>query len=359
MDAKIIKIENLFFDPNNYRLRSNSSYKHVDKKSELKPAIQKRTFNLVSGKNNFLIQDLIESMKANGFLKVDNILARAHSYDKSKYVVIEGNRRLAALQVLREQNEKDYDIGKFDKSIFNNGIEVVVYKYTDELNYLILMGLKHVSGNKKWDTYNQAKLLHELKEKGYSVLDIAKKIGIMKSRVEQQIRGYVANEDFINEIKSENYGERFDPYEKHMIFVELTNKPKLKKWIGWDEKYLTFNNWENKTRVYSWIKPKVEYDDESGEPVLEEPIIKSHKEVRQLEEIIDDEESLQCMEQNRNLELALSQNKSFTKKKFSKTIKEIERILSNIPHGATLSISAEDKKLLRNIQRIVANFLNK
>ncbi len=44
MDPITVKIENLFLDPNNYRLRSNPKYIHVDSKSFTKPAIQKRTF---------------------------------------------------------------------------------------------------------------------------------------------------------------------------------------------------------------------------------------------------------------------------------------------------------------------------
>ena len=67
---RIIKLRNLFFDPNNYRLRTHPNYKPVDKKSEIKPAIQKRTYNLVAGDNKYKIYDLIESIKSNGFLHV-------------------------------------------------------------------------------------------------------------------------------------------------------------------------------------------------------------------------------------------------------------------------------------------------
>lgn len=357
MEVLIIKLENLFLDPNNYRLRSHPEYRAVDKNSELKPAIQTRTFNLIAGTANYEIHDLIESMKANGYLRVDNILVRKHDSDLEKYIVIEGNRRLAALKVLQEQNAKGYDIGKFQVNIFEEGVEVVLCSFDNEVDYLILMGLKHVSGNKKWDTYNQAKLLNQLKSEGYSEEDIAKKVGISKPEVERQIRGYHAIDDFIQKTKSINYGEYFNPYDKFMIFVELTNKPKLRKWVGWDEDTFEFKSEDNKNRFYSWITPKVEYDDETNKDIIEEPIISSHKQVRQLEEIIEDEESLSFMEDNRDFSSALNQNMNYSRRKVSKTIEDIERVLLNIPFGSTLQLDESDKTRLSRIKSIIDSFI--
>ena len=73
MQTQVIKLEKLFLDPNNYRLRSHPNYLSVDEANLTKPAIQSRTYNMISGTGNIKIYDIIESLKANGFLKVDNI----------------------------------------------------------------------------------------------------------------------------------------------------------------------------------------------------------------------------------------------------------------------------------------------
>ena len=352
-----VKLENLFLDPNNYRLRSNPEYKTIDKKSELKPAIQRRTYDMIAGNSNFEINDLISSIISNGFLQVDNILVRPHSSDNKQYIVIEGNRRIASLKYLYEQYTKGYDIGKLDPELFQKGINVISYEFDNEVDYLILMGLKHVSGNKKWDTYNQAKLIYELQSQGYTNSDIAKKIGLLKSEVERQIRGYHAIEDFINEVKLENLGNSFDTHEKFMIFVELTNKPHLKKWVGWDEKNYRFRNKKNKERFFSWVKPGIEYDDETQTTKTVSPIIVSHKQVRELDQIIDDEETLEYMEETRDFESALNQNENYSQKRLSKTLSGIEKTLKNVPYGVTLNMSSSDKAILKRIEKIIKKFL--
>ncbi len=358
MKSIIIKLEKLFLDPNNYRLRSNPNWRQVSEKDIIKPIIQKRTSNFIVGENNFKINDLIESIKSNGFLKVDNILVRKY-LNTNNYIVIEGNRRVAALKALYEQKNKGYEIGKLQDNVLDKGVDVVLYKYADEKDYLILMGLKHVSGNKKWDFYNQAKLVNELKNSGESETDIAKKIGISKSSVEQQIKGYHAIQNFLDEINSENYGENFDPYQKLQMFIELTTKPKLKKWVGWDETALVFKNIENKKRFFSWITPQTEFEEDDNEQQPKEPIIVSHKQVRDLENIIEDDEALQFMEQSRNFDEALNQNFAYTQAQFSKIIKNVEKMLRNIPIGNILSFTTNDRKSMQNIKKVIENFLSK
>ena len=355
MNTLTISLDNLFFDPNNYRLRSNQSYKYISSGSVLSPTVQKKTNLLISGSANKNIRDLVESIKANGYLKVDNVLVR--KIRKDAYLVVEGNRRLAALKFLKDQKEKGGDIGKLDPNIFKQGIEVVLYDYENEKDYLVLMGLKHVSGNKKWDRYNQAKLLYELK-KELKLTDgvIAAKIGIRKDQVQKEIRGYLATEIFIKEMAGEDIPD-FNPYEKIMIMIELTNKPKIRKWVGWDDTKEKFSNKENLSRFFSWVAPASEYDEDSEEYTPLDPILQNHKQVRLLEELINDEEALELMEEQRSLEFALDQNVVFTKKQFSSTIKKVEKILRNVKAGSSLNLTAEDKKVLNIIMNIVKKLL--
>jgi len=63
---------------------------------------------------------------------------------------VEGNRRIAALKYLSSEFDlRSSDLGKLDSSIFSK-VPVVLYNDADDIHHLTLMGLKHISGNKKW-----------------------------------------------------------------------------------------------------------------------------------------------------------------------------------------------------------------
>lgn len=353
----LLKLDKLNFDPNNYRLRSHKNYNFVEPGNLLLKSVQKKTQNLISGSNNSYIRDLVESIKSNGYLKVDNILVRQIKNDS--YIVVEGNRRLAALKFLAEEYEKGNEIGKLSPSVFSEPLETILYDYDNEKDYLILMGLKHVSGNKKWERYNQAKLLYELrKELKLTEGEIAAKIGITKTQVQKEIRGYLGTEHLVQEVKDEGFDD-YNPYEKIMLMIQLTDKPKLRDWIGWNDEKETFTNKKNKKRFFSWIKPTMQFDEETEQYAQLDPIINSHKEIRELEEIIDDDEALEIMEEQRNFKFALEQNASYTKKQFSLTIKKIETILKNIKTGTSLKMSRNDGEVLDNIILICQKLLKK
>ncbi|MFD0977589.1 ParB N-terminal domain-containing protein [Salinimicrobium gaetbulicola] len=372
MNTEKITLDNLYLDPNNYRLRSKPQYSEIPDLTDDKitgKALQQRTFNIITGKNNIEVKDLIDSFKSNGFLKVDNILVRRLEDDKG-FVVIEGNRRVAALKVLQRSFEEGFDIGELDDNIFSKeegedkGIEVVRYDYQNPEEYLILMGLRHVSGNKKWDRYNQAKLISELHDSGYNIAQIANKLGVSNKRsVQQQLEAFHAIQDFINDDVSYDVSPSFNPHDRFMIFIEVLLKRKVKNWLEWDSVKKEFTNKENLKRFYTWITPNYETpedDEDSGinDGELLDPIIVNHKEIRLLNEIIDDEESLVKMEDSRSIHEAVEQNEGFTKKKFTKEIKRAERILKNIKFGPSLQLDIEDKTALNNIRRISDRILD-
>ena len=113
-----ISLRNLYLDPNNYRLINEADYGEVSEEKVKDKIIARRTFRLLAGDKNQHIQDLIESFKANGYLPVDQIQVR--KLEDVGYVVVEGNRRIAALKHLqREYDEKGIDLGKLTTKIFS------------------------------------------------------------------------------------------------------------------------------------------------------------------------------------------------------------------------------------------------
>jgi hypothetical protein len=197
------------------------------------------------------------------------------------------------------------------------------------------MGLRHVSGNKKWDRYNQAKLIAELKERDYSIEDIASRLGIQsKAFIQQQLDGYSAISDYLDHRELYDIDTSFNPTRNSVILVEALLQKNVRGYLGWDEKKKVFSNKKNVERFYKWISPQenleFDEDEETGDFEILPPIIINHKQIRQISEIVDDPESLDKLEEARDVEEALSQNSGFTQRKFPSELKKAEKILSKI-----------------------------
>ena len=92
---KTTHIKNIYLDPNNYRFIDNEDYQRVENKNFFDINIQKRTFKFLENKG---LEDLENSLKKNGYLPVDIIQVK--EVEKNKFLVIEGNRRVAILKQL-------------------------------------------------------------------------------------------------------------------------------------------------------------------------------------------------------------------------------------------------------------------
>jgi len=102
--ARKISVRKLWLDPNNYRLIHEPDYVPVEAWQVKDKQVARRTFRLLAGERNQHITDLIESFRANGYLPVDMIQVR--DLGDGDYLVVEGNRRVAALKHLAQQYEE-------------------------------------------------------------------------------------------------------------------------------------------------------------------------------------------------------------------------------------------------------------
>ena len=156
---RIVKsIDDLILDPNNYRFIDKSEYRFVPEDQVDDIRVQQRTIGLITGKNQDNIKDLITSFKANGFLDIDQIQVKKVG---NKYLVLEGNRRVATLKYLWEEYKKGNDVGVLKEENFKK-IHLVEITGENPAEHIIAMGLHHISGKKRWDAVNEAQLIKDL-----------------------------------------------------------------------------------------------------------------------------------------------------------------------------------------------------
>ena len=140
------------------------------------------------------VRELAMSIAASGFFSHEPmVIAR----EDGKNVVIEGNRRLAAVKLLlhpdlaQEVGAEVPALGKERKEALN---ELPVVHATREGAWRYL-GFKHVNGPAKWGSYAKSKYVAEIHRKyGVSLEDIAEQIGDTHRMVQRMYRGLMVIE---------------------------------------------------------------------------------------------------------------------------------------------------------------------
>jgi hypothetical protein len=100
-----IPLESIYLDPNNPRFIGPdwTFTPDVDIKND---EVQDKTIlKLVS---DFQVGRLKMNMEVNGYLPIDRVIVR--EFSKSKYVVLEGNRRICAAKLLSKDNEGEVSL---------------------------------------------------------------------------------------------------------------------------------------------------------------------------------------------------------------------------------------------------------
>jgi len=352
-------IKNLFLDPNNYRFVDNEDYKFIPDDKLLDPIIQKRTRRFIEGEKRENIKDLISSFKANGFLDVDVIQVR--DLGDNKYLVIEGNRRVTALKALQEDYEKGIDIGNLNPEIFKK-IPFEIHDNESKEKHLIIMGLKHISGNKKWSALNQAKLIYDFLqpywgEESYyeKENELCNSLGISKQLLRTSQRAY----HLILEYKKSDYGEQFKSND-YSIFVEIVKKPAIKEWLDWDDQNYIAKNKINLERLFSWISKTYELIDEDSDEYQEiEPIITKAHEIRDLSIFINDEKALKIMEETKSISQALVVSGKIEQINYEKTLNDLESKIKQLEQFKSLINTNDDIEKIKKIKKSFLEILPK
>lgn len=332
-----ISLRNLYLDPNNFRLIHEIEQSNVPDELIKDKDVANRTYRLIVGEKNQDIQDLVDSFKSNGYLPVDQIQVREIA--EGGFVVVEGNRRVAALKYLStEYEQKSIDLGKLDKGIFSR-VPVVLYEDTDEVHHLTLMALKHISGNRKWGEWNQAKLLETLLYKhGLSEDDIRKRVGINKTELRRSIRALA----LANHYQASDYGDQFNE-SMFPIFREAARNTVLKDWLGWDDASNIAHNTENRELFYSWLSSEPleedvdsDYSGKNGD--YQEPAISKRDDIVTLSKIIKDPGALEKLKRYRNLNEAYRTSDLIFREKIKDAISSVS---SDIATLGQLAITPE------------------
>lgn len=207
-DLQYGTLEELYLDPTNPRLGRNNTGRGVR---------QEVVLELM---RDWMLEELIVSfLDSGGFWTHEALLVTEEKlYGKKCLVVVEGNRRVAALKYMQLGYSKEKVPRKIGEIIRGrkrppNLFEKIPYiKVSSRKEIEAFLGFRHVTGIKEWKPAEKAEFIARLiDERGMSYDDVRRKIGSKTNTVRQNYICYrlLLQMEESTGIPSEQFEERF------------------------------------------------------------------------------------------------------------------------------------------------------
>lgn len=249
---KAVKIDNIYLDIHNPRFQGEAEIPLPSAGDVFCPKNQEILRQHIL--RRYGANEIVDSIISVGFVPVDTIVVK--SVGDNIYIVIEGNRRIAAIKTILGNNaRKMIDI---DTSLFNalQEIEVIAYD-NDEISSTgqwVIQGIRHVSGVRSWGPYQQSLLIENLHNSGMNYREIANTIGIHYNKVSSMLKAYkllqqMRNDSMFGGLASVNY---FSHLEQAYLKIPVRD------WLEYDEDKWVFKNIKNTHIFYKLITSKDE-----------------------------------------------------------------------------------------------------
>ncbi|MHB8843151.1 MAG: hypothetical protein ACYC7L_00215 [Nitrospirota bacterium] len=188
LEIKSIPVDQLLFDDENPRLSAIGDKKNQD-------ALVQVLWNEMA------VDEVALSIAENGYFEEEPLfVVPKHPLEKDtskqKYIVVEGNRRLAAVKLLIDEDLRRHvkatDLPKINAKRRKDLERLPVSIYPEKKSLWEYFGFRHVNGPKEWDSFSKAAYIAKVRREWNIPLDeIARKIGDQHSTVTRIYRGFV------------------------------------------------------------------------------------------------------------------------------------------------------------------------
>ena len=278
---------------------------------------------------NTSITELMTAIAENDYFPGEPIIVV--SRDAGGYTVVEGNRRLTALKLLRDPSlyPKNARVREISESASHrpDTVPCVIFSSRDEVvNYL---GYRHISGVKQWEPLAKARYINnyfltQTEESAEPLLryrEVARGIGSQWPYIKRQLDGY----SVYRHIEDTGFYEIEDLNEETISFSLLSTA------VGYDTILKFVSSSQNPCIRPEHLSPMAIRDlatwmyerNDKGATILGES-----RNIRRLAAIVDDERSLCILRESGNLEKAFTATKGVAIE-FNDLLSEIEWRISD------------------------------
>lgn len=193
-----IKLDDILLDPSNPRF-GNGDFTNTTPQPDV--------LNFIV--SNFGVDDVLSSLSVNGYFTAEPLVCMKEG---SRYKVLEGNRRVAAMLILAsdkrasahsERSEKYQKLYKEHGSPSFNPVPALVFDEGDDYKSLLsYLGVRHIVSTKDWDSFAKANWVNRTVDGNtLSIEDVSLMTGDSHQTIKKLLQGY----NFISQLERENY----------------------------------------------------------------------------------------------------------------------------------------------------------
>jgi hypothetical protein len=239
------------------------------------------------------LQELLQSIAANGYIDIEPLVVMQSS--ANDYLVLEGNRRLAAIRLLSDPKLAKtcaITVPEIDASARATLKEITVYRVKTRDDARNFIGFKHINGPYRWDSIAKGRFAAdwyraEMKN-GVTLRSIARRMGDRHDTIQRMVAGiYVL--DQARAEKLFNSDDRYPgrPFAFSHLYTALT-RPGYRAFLGLPEEWRAADpepnpvpkkNLESLKRLLIWLYG-------SQEDEIRPIVVSQNPHVKQLGEIL-------------------------------------------------------------------------
>ena len=202
----------------------------------------------------------------------------------------------------RRHEEAAVDLGRLDNALFSR-VPVVLHE-ADERDHMVLMGLHHITGKRRWPAINRALAMKRLQEHFQGDEDaVCRALGISKREFNLSVRTLA----LVDAYRTSDYGDQFES-EHYNLFREVVRSPEMRNWLGWEHATAKAAKTSNLERLFDWMSrgedAEAAEDEAEGAPQETAPVITTAGHIRELAKIIGDPTAVKRLDETRSLQEA-------------------------------------------------------
>ncbi len=155
------------------------------------------------------LAELVQSIATSGYINIEPLIVVVRD---DKLIVLEGNRRLAAIKCLLNSDyakEARISVPGFNDAVRSTLDNILVYRVADENDAKPLIGFKHINGPQAWDAYAKAEFagnwldMQADADNPLTLADIASRMGDNHATIHRMVIAlYVLRQAENNEVYS-------------------------------------------------------------------------------------------------------------------------------------------------------------
>ena len=303
--------------------------------------------------------ELLQSISANGYMDIEPLIVMPDPQSSdNKFIVLEGNRRLAALRLLREPDlvskikkseNLSIPVPPMDENVRDTLNMVSVCHVNSREAARSFIGFKHINGPAKWDAYAKAQFAAEWyksgRDQGVDLKSIANAIGDKHDTIKRMVSAVYV----LQQAKKEKLFDIEDRYSRRFNFSHLytaLSRSQYMDYLGLEDGWARHDPHEDQVpkdklkelqNVLVWIYGSRKDD---RKPVIES----QNPDIRRLGEVLTHVESYNVLKTKWDLDTAYASTESVDKRFIETLIKARENIQAAA--GLLRAYDGQDQSLL-------------